>query len=101
MAYEVVFTETFESEYDSILGYHVHHLHAPRAASDLMLSVDRAIDLLTATPQINAISRKGALRNLALREQPVRNYMIVYRIEGNRVVFEHMYHQRQDYARML
>lgn len=101
MPCEVVFTASFEAEYDAVLNYQVHTLCAPSAARAFIDGIDEAVEALGATPKKNAVSRKAALGNLELREHLVRNYVVVYRIVAGQVVLEHLFHQRQDYARLI
>ena len=101
MAYEVVYTKTFEREYDSVLRYHVEHLCTPQAAQSLMTELDDACVLLAENPELKAISRKPMLEELDLREWPVKNYVIVYRAEGGRLYLEHIFHQSQDFELLV
>ena len=97
MAYEVIPTESFEREYDSIIRYHLEVLKAPQAASKLIDELDKAYVKLSDNPLLNAVSRKPVLEEFELREQLVRNYVIVYRVDGDLVYLEHMFHQTQDF----
>ena len=101
MTYEIVATASFAREYDAIIRYHVEELSAQLAAKRLMDDVENACGILAGNPTINAVSRKALLADLELREQLVRNYVIVYRIESNKVYLEHMYHQKQDFERLV
>ncbi|WP_139650853.1 type II toxin-antitoxin system RelE/ParE family toxin [Raoultibacter phocaeensis] len=97
MAYTIVKTESFENDYDDILEYLVSKLKAPQAALNLIGEVDKAIELLSETPFIHAVSNRPTLRARDAREHYIRNYVIVYWIENKEVVFARMFHQAQEY----
>ena len=52
-------------------------------------------------PFIHALSRKPHLRGSDCREHPVENYVVVYRVEGEEVLFLRLFHQRQLYDRAV
>lgn len=101
MAYEVIPTEPFEREYDGIVQYLVVGLRAPDAARRLLSGMEKAREVLSDNPRIRAVSRKPLLEALELREYHVCNYVVVYRIEGEKVFLLHMFHQRQDFESKL
>lgn len=101
MAYEIVATATFEDEYDRIVRYHLEVLQTPQGARNLVDAMDAMADRLSGNPKMMAISRKERLLGLELREYPVRNYVVVYRIEGDAVYLEHMFHQTQDFENLV
>lgn len=97
MGYKVVPTVSFELNYESILLYLVDILDAPSAASRLSEEIDSMFKCLSVTPEICAISTKPTLELLELREYFVRNYVVLYRIEGDTVYLEHMFHGSQNF----
>ena len=101
MAYDVVATRTFEREYDSIIGYHANVLKSPGAARRLMEDVAKVRVSLAENPLLSAVSRKSALEGLKLREKLVRNCVIVYKVDGDCVYLEHIFHQSQDFERLV
>lgn len=101
MAYELIATHTFEQEYDGALEYLVETLQSPSSASKLMEAVSKAADLIADNPKLSALSTKPMLGKLQLREWQVSRYIIVYRVEGNRVYFEHFYHELQDFEQLV
>ena len=98
MAYSVIPTETFESEYGSILGYIAETLGAPKAAGDLADALDCVRIEISENPFLYAVSRKPAMNGLELRERLMRGYVVVYRVSGDNVYLEHIFHQSQDFA---
>ncbi len=97
MAYDVVFTTTFEYDYRGILVYLVDVLNTPVAAGSLLEEIDQMILNLESTPELFAISRKKSLALYSYREYPVKNYVAIYRIENNQVFLIHMFHASQNY----
>ena len=97
MAYSVVRTDVFEEQYESILLYLVDVLETPAAALSIMETVDLMIVRLEVTPEICAVSMKPSLEHLELREYLVKNYVVLYRIVGDRVFLEHMFHTKQNF----
>ena len=100
MAYEVIPTATFEAEYDSIITYHIETLHSPQAAQRFIAALSETRARLADNPMIHAVSRKPLLDELELREALVRSYVLVYRIDSQRVFLEHLFHQSQDFERL-
>lgn len=101
MAHRVLYTDSFEREYDEIVCYHIEHINSPKAAENFIDAMDHALSLLAEMPAANAISTKPGFDSLELREHLVMNYVLVYRIEGDAVYLLHLFHQSQDFARYI
>ena len=101
MAYRLIYTSSFESEYDAIIAYLIEDLGSPKAAKHLADEMDRAGEMLADKPLANALSRKPSLNKLELREHLVNNYVVVYRIEDEDVYLLHMFHQTQNFEDRL
>ena len=101
MTCRVIFTQTFETEYDRILAYQIEKLCSPQAAESLIEALDNACSLLAANPELAAVSTKPALESLELREWLVRNYVVVYRLDKNRIYLERIFHQSQDFEALM
>lgn len=101
MAFRVRITEGFEADLFDTLTYLSENLSAPMAAQRFMQGVDAAEALLVCQPFIHALSRKPHLRGSGCREHPVESYVVVYRVEGDEVVFLRLFHQRQLYDRAV
>ena len=97
MVYNVVRTDSFENDYDRILGYLCHVLNSPSAASRLMDEVGHAAEAVEHTPFVRTISSKPHLAERELREYFILGYVIVYQVIGDQVVFVRMFHQSQLY----
>lgn len=101
MGYSVNRTEAFEADLESAAFYLTAQLHSPQAARALFDAIEKAIGILGEVPFIHALSRKPHLRESGCREHPVESYVVVYRVEGDEVVFLRLFHQRQLYDRAV
>ena len=101
MAYSVIATATFERELDQIIEYYLTVLNARIALSNLLEKLDNARTILAESPEIKAVSTKPMLNGLQLREWLLGNYVLVYCIDGSTIYFEHIFHQRQDFERLV
>ena len=101
MAYSVIATASFGRELDRIIEYHLTVLDARIALSNLLEKLDNARTILAEFPEIKAISTKPTLNDLQLREWLLGNYVLVYRVDGSTIYFEHIFHQRQDFERFV
>lgn len=101
MGYKVVPTETFELEYRLVIEYIVNVFGAPKAAGDLVEELDHVRVELSENPFLYAVSRKPLMEKYVLRERLVRNYIVVYRVFGDNVYLEHIFHQSQDFEALL
>lgn len=101
MGYEVVWTDTYERELLEVIRYHIEVLKSPAAAKALLPEIENAIDLLAVSPGLKAVSSKRPFEALELREWYIKNYVLVYRSDDSRVYIEHLFHQSQDYERMV
>ena len=97
MAYKVVPTVSFEAEYDKALHYLASKLNTPQAARSLFDALDKARGELQENPFLHAVSRKPLLEELNLREKLARSYVLIYRVDGDTVYLEHLFHQTQDF----
>lgn len=101
MEYRVVFTDSYHEELQAVVRYLVDASGSAASADRLLSAVDNMIDLLSVTPELKAVSAKSSLMEREMREWFTCNYVIVYRFDGEVVYLEHIFHQLQDYERLL
>lgn len=101
MAFTVERTDSFEHDLDGVIAYLVDDLKAPNAALNLLNAVEDAIALLGEMPYLHSLSTKKGLETGFCREHLVKNHVIVYRAEDNRVIFLRLFHQQQFYENRL
>lgn len=101
MAYEVVILDEAQREYRAIVAYLCDILGSPQAASSFMDEFDYQVSLIADNPELFVLSRMPELAARGYRAAHVKNYIFLYAIRGDRVVIAHMFHQTQDYGRLV
>ncbi len=101
MAFEAHASEAFGDDLFDILNYFIVQLGAPQAAANFIADVDAAKEILEEALYINGLSLRYGLGEAGVREHLVRNYSIVYRVDGARVVLLRLLHQSQLADRLV
>lgn len=101
MAYSHVLLRSAQVEYAEIVRYLFEALKSPGAASSFADEFDRQIELVCVNPFIHALSRMPELAVREYRAFFINNYLVLYRIEGDLVVVAHIFHQTQNYAKLV
>ena len=101
MAYRHVLLASVQREYASIVGYLHSTLGSPQAAKSFVDEFDEKVALICNDPHMHAPSRMPELAARGYRPFFVKRYVVLYRIEGDLVVIAHIFHQTQDYARLV
>ena len=103
MQYSVEVSELAERQFDNILDYLANEKHNPQAVNGVISDFDNAIDELEQKAGIYGFCQEERLRELGFHKIHLEKhkYVLVYRINGNRVIVEGMYHERQDYENAI
>jgi plasmid stabilization system protein ParE len=101
MAYDVRHTDAFARDLDETLAYLCFRLAAPGAAETLLDLLEYQTELISANPELFAISQKASLAKHEIREAYIKKYVILYKIEGTTVYFVRLFHMTQDYERYV
>lgn len=101
MACSVFVAREAENDLDSIVGYLCNALRSPSAAEELLDAYETFIDVVEGYPQAYPLSGDGHLASLGYRKVQLRSYVALCRIDGERVVVSRIFHQSQDYARLV
>ena len=101
MACDWVLTASAQADYRGIVSYLAGALDSPNAALSFVNEFDNQISIVCDTPEIHALSRMPELAGRGYRPFPINNYIALYRLEDARVVVHHIFHQTQDYARLV
>lgn len=101
MGFTVDRTSAFEYDVDEAICYLVNEVGSPRAANLLLDEIERTIGILEEAPYINGLSLRYGLGEAGMCEHLVRNYSIVYRVDGARVVLLRLLHQSQLADRLV
>ena len=72
----------------------------PKAAVRFMDEFDRPVGLTCAYPETHALSPLPELAGFGYRPMRAMNYIALYKVVDGTVVVAHIFHGRQDYARM-
>lgn len=101
MACEVSLAAEAESNLDAAVSYLVEALCRPGGAASLLDDFDRLVATLSQFPEAFPVSDEPRLRALDIRKATFNNYVALYKALGGRVIIEHIFHQRQDYASLV
>lgn len=101
MAYSVVLLDEARKELADIIEYLEEVLRAHDAANHFVKELDRQIARIADNPTAFALSRIPELNLLQYRTALVESYCLVYNIVGDNVAIAHIFHQTQDYSRLI
>ncbi len=101
MACELVLSKTAAKEYRQIVNYLARVLKNPQAAKGFMEEFEQQTQRIRENPEIFAVSRIKELAALGYRTFLVNSYIGVYRLSEGKVFIAHIFHQSQDYARLI
>lgn len=101
MAYRRVILKSAQVEYREIVAYLAEVLKSPQAAVRFMNEFDYQLDLIAENPELFSLSRMPELAARGYRTAHVNNYLMLYKIQDQSVVVAHVFHQSQDYARLV
>ncbi|RNL48923.1 type II toxin-antitoxin system RelE/ParE family toxin [Paraeggerthella hongkongensis] len=99
--FSICVTDAFDDDLRDVLSYLMVDCGSPNAAERMVRAVDRAKELLTCSPFMNAVSSRPRWLGRSYREHYVLKYVIVYRIDGEVVWFLRLFHQTQLYERFV
>lgn len=100
MAYNVVILKSARYEYESIVGY-LAQILKNRAAGNFVTEFEYQLDLLREQPLLRPLSHMQELAARNYRSFPVNNYTCLYKFERETIYIAHVFHQSQDYARLV
>ena len=101
MACDVLWTKHARKDVEHAVRYIAERLASPKAASDLLDAVDKAIEEISAFPEACHISSRPELFSRGLRVKRVKRYVMLYSYDGDVVVVSRVFHSLQDYARLV
>lgn len=98
---EVVILAEAQREYEGIVSYLAVVAQSPSAARGFVEELDRQVDLISSHPELHPLSRLRELSAKGYRSFAVGKYLVLYRFTGSKVIVAHIFHQSQDYARLV
>lgn len=101
MAYRVSIAAEAMREYEQTVAYLSNTLKSPKAAQGFTDEFMRQVDSMRGNPKLHALPRMPELAAKDYRPLFVNNYVALYKIDGDAVIIAHIFHQSQDYAKLV
>lgn len=101
MTYEAVILDEAKREFREIVVYLCEVLESPQAAGDFMDEFEHQVKLITENPELYALSALPELTARGYRSEHVKNYVLLFKTAGDLLMIAHIFHQTQDYARLV
>ena len=101
MATDYKLTEQAALEFEKIVEYLCVKLKSPQAASNFEKEFLRLIDPACEQPEILPLSQHSRLAKLGYRKLLINRYIALYTYRDNVIIVAHIFHQTQDYARLV
>lgn len=101
MTYKIVVTDTYSLEYKKILNYLINVLKEKSAAKNLNDEIDHIVELISTNPNLFGLSLHKELKKRKYHKVTVANYLILYKVQDNKIFLSHIFHQTQDYANLV
>ncbi len=101
MTYKVVILEESQREYRSIVDYLSNVLKSRQAAKNFIDEFDRQVCLISDNPNVFSLSRLPELAALEYHTAFVNRYVMLYKMKEDAAMIAHIFHQTQDYARLV
>lgn len=101
MTYKLVITRETEREYEQIVAYLAKTLGSRQAASHFISSFAEKIELVRQNPKSYPPSHLPELAAQGYRSMAVMRYVALFKIKDGHVFITHIFHQSQDYARLV
>lgn len=101
MPFRVLVTDEAATDLESIVSYLSGAFAEPGAAVDLLDAFDEFVQNVSAFPEMYPSVRELRLSRLGYRKAALKKYIALYRVQGKDVLVAHVFHQSQDYARLV
>lgn len=101
MTYKVKILSEAQMEIREIVEYLAKVLKSPQAATGFIDEFQNQVDLIRSDPGIFAVSRVAELAAKGYRVALIKNYVMLYAVRRDTVFVAHVFHQRQDYFRLI
>ena len=103
MLYSVEISELAEKQYGEILSYIANQLKNSQAVKNVIDDFDSTVNRLEKMADKFGFCKSERLKALGLHKIKFEKhrYLFVYRIDGQQVVIEGMYHELQDYENAI
>jgi plasmid stabilization system protein ParE len=101
MGTEFLFTRQAAGEYENITKYLALKLKSPQAARNFEQAFLRAISAVCVQPESFPLSKQPEVAQKGYRVIMVNKYLILYVYQDNKIIIAHIFHQSQDYAKLV
>lgn len=103
MNYKLFVTQDAYHDIDEIVSYIVNILKNPTAADTLLSEIEENFRAVVENPEMYAYCDDTKLRNDGYRKIPVKNYILLYRVDGeeNIVYIMRVIYGRRDYSKLI
>ncbi len=101
MAYRYEMLDGAKKDYESIVGYLISISDGSGAALRFADEFDRQVAIVCENPDIYGLSRMLELSALGYHAMLANNYVALYFFRDEMVFVAHVFHQLQDYARLV
>ena len=101
MGYSVRLADEASRDLDGTVAYLCEVLAASAAATELLHAYDAFVDVVEKRPEAYEKCADLHLARLGYRKASLKGYVALYRTEKDEVVVSRVFHQSQDYARLV
>lgn len=101
MGCRVVLARAAERDRDETVEYMIDILGSRAAAAGFLDDLDALFANLERFPHMYPESAESRLARMGYRKAPIGGYVALYRLRGDEVQVARIFHQRQDYARLV
>ena len=103
MQFNVELSYLAEKQYDNILSYISDKIKNPQALDNVMNDFDDTIEVLEQSADVYGYCSSRRLKDMGLHKIKFarHRYLFVYRIKGQQVIIEGIYHELQDYENAI
>lgn len=101
MAYRARLAESAERDRDRIVLYLLDEFGSPQAAGHFMDELDAVIANLEAVAESFPLAREARVARMGYRKALFMNYIALFKVEGDEANVARIFHQSQDYAKLV
>ncbi len=101
MASRVLVSGEAMADLEAIVSYLSRTLAEPVAAAGVLDAFDEFVQNVSTFPEMYSPVREPRLRRLGYRKAALKKYIALYRVQDETVLVAHVFHQSQDYAKLV
>ncbi len=97
--YEIRFLQIAEEDFSEIISYIA--MDSPKSAANLAEKIAKDIEILSYNPQLGRVPSDEDIKILGYRYLIVRNYIVFYTIEDDKIFIHRILHGARNYKELL